>query len=97
MKKINVVLLHPPLTIEERYGDSKSYSGHIHPPQGLCHLAAMFPENKYSISIIDAQALFINVEETAPGHYYWPDLDVDLTDETIEHPERFPLVSVPRE
>lgn len=35
----------------------------------------------------------INVEEQSPGHYYWPDLDVDLTDEIIEHPERFPLKS----
>jgi len=33
----------------------------------------------------------LNVEETSPGHFYWPDLDIDLTDEIIEHPERFPL------
>lgn len=33
----------------------------------------------------------INVEEQSPGHFYWPELDVDLTDEIIEHPERFPL------
>jgi hypothetical protein len=33
----------------------------------------------------------INVEEQAPGHFYWPELDVDLTEEIIEHPERFPL------
>lgn len=33
----------------------------------------------------------LNVEEPTPGHYYWPDLDVDLTAEIIEHPERFPL------
>jgi len=32
-----------------------------------------------------------NVEEPSPGHYYWPDLDVDLGLETIEHPERFPM------
>jgi len=32
-----------------------------------------------------------NVEEHAPGHYYWPDIDVDLSQEIIEHPERFPL------
>ena len=32
-----------------------------------------------------------NVEEPSPGHFYWPDLDVDLGLETIEHPERFPL------
>jgi len=36
-------------------------------------------------------AKIVNVEEPTPGHYYWPDLDVDLTTERIEHPERFPL------
>ena len=33
----------------------------------------------------------LNIEEPAPGHFYWPDLDVDLCIESIEHPERFPL------
>jgi hypothetical protein len=33
----------------------------------------------------------LNVEEPRAGHFYWPDLDVDLTVEIIEHPERFPL------
>ena len=33
----------------------------------------------------------LNVEEPSPGHYYWPDIDVDLSEEIIEHPERFPL------
>jgi hypothetical protein len=33
----------------------------------------------------------INVEEPSPGHFYWPDLDVDLGVESIEHPDRFPL------
>ncbi|WP_198265862.1 DUF2442 domain-containing protein [sulfur-oxidizing endosymbiont of Gigantopelta aegis] len=33
----------------------------------------------------------VNVEEQSSGHYYWPDIDVDLTEEMIEHPERFPL------
>jgi hypothetical protein len=32
-----------------------------------------------------------NVEEPKPGHYYWPDLDVDLSDEIISNPEAFPL------
>jgi hypothetical protein len=26
-------------------------------------------------------------------HLYWPDLDVDLAVESIEHPERYPLIS----
>jgi hypothetical protein len=35
----------------------------------------------------------MNVELAGPGHLYWPDLDVDLAVESIDHPERFPLVS----
>lgn len=35
----------------------------------------------------------INVEEPTPGHFYWPDLDVDLTAEIVGHPDRFPLKS----
>src|SRR5581483_6619593 len=34
-----------------------------------------------------------NVQLPSPHHLYWPDLDVDLALESIEHPERFPLVS----
>ena len=26
-------------------------------------------------------------------HLYWPDLDIDLAVDSIEHPERFPLVA----
>jgi len=33
----------------------------------------------------------LNVEELSSGHYYWPDIDVDLTTDMIEYPERFPL------
>ncbi len=33
----------------------------------------------------------LNVEEPRPGHFYWPNLDVDLSEEIIAHPERFPL------
>jgi len=35
----------------------------------------------------------LNVEEQSPGHFYWPDIDVDLTEEMIESPECFPLQS----
>jgi len=31
------------------------------------------------------------IEEPRPGHLRWPALGVDLTVESIEHPERFPL------
>ena len=35
----------------------------------------------------------VKVEEQSPGHFHWPDIDVDLTEDMIEHPDRFPLVS----
>lgn len=35
----------------------------------------------------------MNVQLPGPHHLYWPDLDVDLAVESIDHPERFPLVS----
>jgi hypothetical protein len=38
-------------------------------------------------------AQLINVEWPGQHHLYWPDLDIDLAVESIEHPERFPLVS----
>jgi hypothetical protein len=34
-----------------------------------------------------------HVVRPRPGHLCWPDLDIDLAEESIEHPERFPLVS----
>jgi hypothetical protein len=34
-----------------------------------------------------------NVELPSAHHLYWPDLDIDLAVESIEHPEQFPLVS----
>jgi hypothetical protein len=38
-------------------------------------------------------AKLVHVQRPSPHHLYWPDLDVDLAVESIEHPERFPLVS----
>ena len=33
----------------------------------------------------------LNIQEPSPGHFYWPDLDIDVSTEIIEHPEHFPL------
>jgi len=38
-------------------------------------------------------AQLLNVRLPSARHLHWPDLDVDLAVESIEHPERFPLVS----
>ena len=34
-----------------------------------------------------------NVELLNENHLYWPDLDIDLAVESIDHPERFPLIA----
>lgn len=38
----------------------------------------------------------LNVQRPHRHHLYWPDLDVDLAVDSIEHPERYPLVSKAR-
>ncbi len=39
----------------------------------------------------------LNVQLPQPHHLYWPDLDIDLdidlAIESIEHPDRFPLIA----
>lgn len=37
----------------------------------------------------------LEVETPSSGHLYWPGLDIDLSVESIDHPERFPLVARP--
>lgn len=34
-----------------------------------------------------------HVEWPGPDHLYWPDLDIDLSIDSIRHPEKFPLKS----
>ena len=33
----------------------------------------------------------LNVEQVISGHFRWPDLDIDINIESIEHPEKYPL------
>jgi hypothetical protein len=37
----------------------------------------------------------LRLERLTPGHLYWPELDVDLSLGSIEHPEQYPLTSRP--
>lgn len=37
----------------------------------------------------------LRVERPMPDHLHWPDLNVDLSLNSIEHPERYPLKSAP--
>lgn len=33
------------------------------------------------------------VELPSPHHLYWPELDIDLAVDSLDHPKRYPLVS----
>ena len=33
----------------------------------------------------------LRLERPQPRHLFWPELDVDLSVDSIEHPERYPL------
>jgi len=33
----------------------------------------------------------LNLERPGQNHLYWPSLDVDLTVDSIEHPDKYPL------
>lgn len=35
----------------------------------------------------------LHVKSLHTGHLYWPSLDIDLALESLEHPEKFPLIS----
>jgi len=37
-----------------------------------------------------------NVLWSPPEQLHWPELDIDISVESIEHPDRFPLVFEPR-
>ena len=33
----------------------------------------------------------LNVEQPSTGHFFWPDLDIDLSESSIENPDKYPL------
>jgi hypothetical protein len=44
----------------------------------------------------ETNGVLSDFQEVSPGHFYWPQLDVDLTAEMIEHPHRFPRIAFAR-
>ena len=41
-------------------------------------------------------AQITQVERPTKNHLYWPNLDIDLSLESVRHPAKFPLVSKPK-
>ena len=62
MKK-DLLLINPPITLEERYGSFASVGSQA-PPLGLCYLASSAKKFGYSVQIIDAPALDMDLTRT---------------------------------
>ncbi len=59
----DMLLINPPVTLEERYGAFASVGSQA-PPLGLCYLAAMARKNNYDVQILDAPALDMDLQQT---------------------------------
>ena len=60
----------------------------------LIHGSDKFLSFEYFPWFRDARVSSIHaVEMPSENHLYWPELDIDLAVESIDDPERFPLVS----
>ncbi len=63
--KIKIVLVNPPLLVQDRYGRDLKNFGAISEPLGLAYLAANLEMHNYEVSIVDAAALSWGCKETA--------------------------------
>lgn len=59
----DILLINPPLTLEERYGAFASVGSQA-PPLGLCYLAAILKREGFSVKILDAPAHDMNLSQT---------------------------------
>ncbi len=59
----SIVFVHSPLSLEKRYG-GLAQAGYTEPPFGLCYLAAVTRQQGFTTSIVDAQALNLDLQET---------------------------------
>jgi anaerobic magnesium-protoporphyrin IX monomethyl ester cyclase len=62
MKK-DLLLINPPITLEERYGSFASVGSQA-PPLGLCYIAATVRQASYSVQILDAPAFDMDLPRT---------------------------------
>lgn len=62
MKK-DILLINPPVTLEERYGAFASVGSQV-PPLGLCYLAAVLRKSGYTAQIIDAPVFDMEPDQT---------------------------------
>jgi len=56
MSDVDVILVYPPLSLEERYGELAP-AGHISPPLSIMALASYVREKGFKVEIVDCEIL----------------------------------------
>ncbi|MBU0945607.1 MAG: B12-binding domain-containing radical SAM protein [Proteobacteria bacterium] len=59
----NIILVNPPLSLEERYGKAMAQFGAVTEPLGLAYIAGMLEKNHIPATIIDAQAEGFSIDQ----------------------------------
>ena len=63
MSKPCVVFVNPPLSLEERYGPL-SAAANTMPAMGICNLAAVARREGYTVGLVEACSLGLDLEQT---------------------------------
>ena len=63
MDKRSVVLINPPMTLEDRYGKEMKQFGAVSEPLGLAYIAGYLENNNVPVRIIDAPAQQMSAEQ----------------------------------
>jgi len=61
----NIILINPPLSLEERYGKAMAQFGAVTEPLGLAYIAGTLEKNNVPVTIIDAQAEELSIDQVA--------------------------------
>lgn len=67
MEKKSVVLINPPMTLEDRYGKEMKQFGAVSEPLGLAYIAGYLEKASVPVRIIDAPAEHMSAEQVVSG------------------------------
>jgi hypothetical protein len=78
--KSSVVLINPPFSLRERYGEDMKKFGAVSEPLGIAYIAAYLESQGITVQIIDAQAKNLSVDDvvgTSEGEFTMADIAIN--------------------
>ena len=77
--KSSVVLINPPLSLQDRYGKDMQKFGAVSEPLGLAYIAAYLESDEIPVRVIDAPAMGMGVEDVVQDIVQHKDAIVGIT------------------